>query len=158
MHLVVDKRTIFRRERFDVLLVEAMPLIAANFDEMKQCNSDALALMTNLYNKLEDIDALRLYTVRTDNGILIGYRSLALTRHQHTGKLVARCDALYVTPSERGLLGSQLLDWSDQELANEGITEVYQAHKPEIRDLSALFSRHGYEQVEVLYSRKLTKE
>lgn len=158
MPLVVDKRTIFRRERFDLLLIEAMPLIAANFIEMNQCDSDALALMTNLYNKLEDIDALRLYTARCDNGILVGYRSLALTRHQHTGKLVARCDALYVTPSERGSLGSQLLEWSDQELAKEGITEVFQAHKPQIRDLTALLSRHHYEPVEILYSRKLTKE
>jgi hypothetical protein len=154
MQLAVEKHTIFARETFANLWSEAEPLVKANFTEMRRDAQDELLIKSDLYPYLESMDALRLHTARQD-GFLIGYRSLAITRHQHTSKIVAQCDALYVIPAHRGMLGGALLRWSDAALAEEGVTEVFQATKPQIRDLSRFLAHHEYTLVEYMYSHKL---
>lgn len=144
----------FHGERFATLWPEAEALVAANFEEMRRKPGDPFAPRLNVYAALEAQNLLRVYAARVD-GELVGYRVLVLNLHSHRSQLVARNEALYVAPQHRARVAWMLMRWSEHQLRDEGVVEVYQSHKPDIVDLSRFLTALAYEPVEVTYSKRL---
>lgn len=157
MDTLTKRGTIYVRESFAEAWEEAKSLAQANFDEMNRSPELTFQPIVSLYERLEKIGLLRIYIARID-GVMFGYRSLVLVRHEHSQELVAKCDALYVSPEHRGWPGVRLMRHSDRELAREGVTKVYQSSQIGELSIDRFLSASGYEPIEILYSRKLTKE
>lgn len=144
----------FHVERFATAWAEAEPLTRANFEEMRGDGQEPFQPQTGLYEYLEACGQLRLYVARVE-GEIVGYRVLALAKHPHTSQLVARNDALYLAPSHRAQHARSFLRWTEQQLQTDGVTIVYQSHKPGVRDLDRFLRATGYRPVEITYSRHL---
>jgi hypothetical protein len=115
----------------------------------------ALDLATDLYERLDTLGYLRMYTARLA-GRLIGYCSMTVSPHPHTGLLIAREDGIYVQPEHRGGTGAgdMLVETSDCLLAQEGIQIVQRSTKV-AHNHGPWLQRKGYEMIDITYSKRL---
>lgn len=111
---------------------------------------------------LERAGGFRAAALRQD-GELVGYALFQVVKPLFFSQtLHAYNDALYVTPGARGHAGSLLIDWCEQELANEGVVQLSFAVRPlEGRHSSArladLLLRRGYSLLETIYAKVLKR-
>lgn len=145
----------FQREPADrKLFDDLMPLLKLHFNEIAHYKDIPLDPDFEQYAKLEDIGALRAFTARTADGLLIGY-SVFFVRHNihYRSSLQASQDVLYVDPSRRGF-GAKFILYCDKQLAQEGIQVVYQHIKAE-HNFGPMLERLGYEQVDLIFGKRL---
>ena len=146
---------VLTQERYATLWRELLPLARDHYAEVTATPDLALDLATDLYEKLDAAGYLRMYTARID-GRLIGYCSMAVSKHPHTGQPVAREDGIYVVPEYRGGTGAgdMLVEVSDGLLRQEGIVSVQRTTKV-AHNHGPWLQRKGYEMIEITYLKRL---
>ena len=87
---------VFARESFDYVYAEAMPLLQRHYKEIAHYQDIPLEPDLERYRAMENIGALRIYTVRVGaTGALVGYASFFVSKNPHySSSLQAAQDVL----------------------------------------------------------------
>lgn len=140
----------------DALVAEAMPLALANNEEISPWPGMPLEIDGKVYLAAEQAGWLRCYTVRTDAGQLVGYAAFMVHGHPHHANVLhALQSVIYLAPAWRlGRAALELVKFSDEQLAAEGVQVVYRDVSVK-RDWGRLLERMGYVRVETTWGRRL---
>lgn len=132
---------------------EIEPLIKQHYDDIA-LNKDIIKLNPDWegYARLDNINALRVYTARKDDQ-LVGYFVVIVSKSLHyRDHLFANNDIIFLAKSARkGLTGVKLIKYAIESLAAEGITKLHintKAHQP----FDAILERLNFEEIERVYS------
>ena len=147
-----------QRERLADAWPDMQPLLARHFAELMPEAADHIAPNRALYDRMESVGALYLYTMRTSDGALVGYVAFCVGPDTHrVHRLCASQIVLYLAPQyRRGMQGVRLIRYADQQLAAAGVDAVTHYVKP-ARDYSAILRRLGYREKSTSYIRELRK-
>lgn len=139
----------------DRFIEEAGPMLAAHYQEIEKHNGSPFDLDVVKYRMAERLQALRIFTARSD-GQLIGYAIFLVVDHMHSkDRRQALDDSLYLDSAWRkGHIGINLIKYSDQSLANEGVHTVMRNVTPGL-DYSPILDYLGYEPVAVMWCKCL---
>lgn len=147
-----------QREHLTPYLVrELRPLLQQHWRTIAHYQDIPLDPDWNRYDHAQVDDQLRVYTVRTVTGYtLVGYAIFIVNFNGHyRSSLQAVQDVLYLDPSVRkGWTALQFLKWCDAQLQADGVQAVYH-HSTAQHDFGVLLRRMGYEQVDIIYARRL---
>ncbi len=101
---------------------EISPLLQAAWDEVDQLAEHMeLDVDWEMYQKLEDVDMLKLYTARTEEGELVGFVCMHIQPIMHSkGNYHALTDTSYVKPEHRGDFKT-FLNLIEEDLTEEGV-------------------------------------
>lgn len=150
--------TTLQREPIAPLWPELEPLLTEHWREIDPYPDIPMEANRSMYEWAETADKLRVYTLRTGAGELVGYAIyfVGLSPHYRASKQATH-DVLYVRPDwRRGLIGLQLIQYADGQLRAEGVQVVYQKVRTCL-DFSRLLERIGYEQIETVWARRLDR-
>ena len=143
----------FALENLARIRVEIEPLIKQHYDDIA-LNKDIIKLNPDWegYARLDNINALRVYTARKDDE-LVGYFVVIVSKSLHyRDHLFANNDIIFLAKSARkGLTGVKLIKYAIESLAAEGITKLHintKAHQP----FDAILERLNFEEIERVYS------
>jgi GNAT superfamily N-acetyltransferase len=144
----------FKRERFDDVFEESLPLLEKHWKEIAHFQDIALEPDRAGYSKVEEAGALRVYTARDEAGVLVGY-CVYFVRHNlhYKSSLQASQDVLYIDPTRRGF-GREFLKWCDEQLKSEGVQATYQ-HVKAAHNFGPMLERQGYQLVDLIYAKRL---
>lgn len=144
----------FARESLGVL-EQLKPFLESHYSEVGHYQDIGLDIDYAKYRAAERSNALRLYTIRTCDG-LIGYEAFIVTPALWCSHCIqANHVGLYVTPRYRnGLLARNFIDWCDTQLRAEGVVIAYQSVKDKL-DYGPILESLGYELIEHTYGRRL---
>jgi len=106
---------------------ECEDLIAEHWREIAVWQDIPLDPEWPMYEALEKSQRLFIYTVRTDNGKLVGYAVFLLRNHLHYKKHIwALNDIVFVHPDYRdGRIGRRLVQFWEQDLKARGVHVVH---------------------------------
>lgn len=148
-------RTYQREFEFTGFLIEARELFEANNEELDFFNLN-VDLNTSLYNNLDRMDVLRVFSVREDN-VIIGYSLFIIQPHlQHKTHFQASQDVLYIKKDKRGY-GISFIKFCDQALRDEGISFIFRS-VPKLKDWSLILKRLEYKEIETIYMKDIRRE
>jgi hypothetical protein len=146
----------FQREPLEPGMWEAKPLLEAHWEEVAHFKDIPLNPDYGIYQQLEAMGVLRIYSMRREDGSLSGYVVFLVKPNLHYQQsLQAFQDIVYVDPNER-LNGAFFLMWCDEQLKAEGVQVVCHRVKHAV-DFGPLLKRIGYESVETMWVRRLDK-
>lgn len=146
----------YRREPLADAWAEVQPLAEEHFHEVGHFPDIPLDLHEAKYRACEDAGIFRLFTARTDSGMLVGYSSYWVdTQPHHRHSLQAFHDALFLIPEVRKLNhGSRFVAWCDDWLRREGVQVVHFASHAR-NPIGPMLERNGYEVEDVVYVKRL---
>lgn len=109
------------------------------------------------YQRLEDAGVMIIYTVRTDEGKLIGYAVFLTRFHLHYKQHSwALNDLIWVHPDYRdGKIGIKLAQFWENDLKSRGIHVVHVNTKTEHPALALVLRRENYKIVESGFEKRL---
>ena len=146
----------FKREQFLSIIDEALPLIQEHFKEVDAQQDLGLDIDIERYCKLEELDCLRIYTLRNEADELIGYACFIISNHLHYKRAISAAqDVIYIKPEFRGE-GHKFIARCDQELHKQGVDIVSHFVTPRC-DFSKTLTKLGYQMIETVYARRLDK-
>lgn len=143
----------FQKESFFDLTDEFIELIPRHADDSPPVSGKVAAPNWNLYKILELQGVLRCYTVRNEEGQLVGYYTVFIQRHFHYDLSVAMCDTLYVEKGYR-LHVMKFIKYVETQLRESGVEYVVINVKP-MRDFRKMLKRLGYDFVEFSYGKRI---
>lgn len=148
MKFAIENLAKVRRE-IEPLLMEHWNEIALNKDIIK-LNPD-----WREYARLDEINALRIYTARKDDE-LMGYFVIIVSRSLHyKDHLFANNDIVFLTkPARKGLTGFKLIKFAIESLKAEGVSKLHintKTHQP----FDPILERLGFEEIETVFSKVL---
>lgn len=148
----------FTREPFATAWLGIEPLVKAHWDEVKYKGAVLAMPDLKVYAAACAANRLATFTVRRD-GVIIGYATFWIHPFpQEGGRIGAWQDAVYLDPKARqGANGAAFLAWCDEQLAAVGATVVFHSVR-EGRDFSPVLIRNGYQEIERVFSKELTKK
>ena len=114
-----------------------------------------LALDVDMYEILEDAGKF-ITIVAEENSIPVGYIIFILARHPHyVNNIVAQNDAVFLLPEYRaGKNAINLFKFAEETLKNFNVDIIATHVKPKV-DFSRLLKFLGYEEQEVVYTKRL---
>lgn len=132
--------------------------------ELMQAHSDEVVLHPDLmrlapnWERFHDLESAGMLVVllALEGDEVIGYSLVLLLRHHHYSDLFfAQSEAIYVTPSRRkSKIGLSLIRATEKVAKRDG-AQLMLWHTRSGHKLDALLPSLGYEQHEVIYSRRL---
>lgn len=143
----------FHRESVESVQEDIKELITLHFNEVAKYKDLALQPKFSIYRALEASNNLRVYTVRSDSGELIGYSVFIVSLNRHFEGLSSSEDVLFLHPEQRGR-GMEFMKWVDEQLSSEGIEVIYRSVTTEF-DFSSILERMGYLKSSVIYSKRV---
>lgn len=145
-----------QRETFADAYEDMLPLLHQHWREVAHFSDIPLNVDVESYVAMDSAGRLRVYTLRADSK-LVGYVIFTVGPNSHYKQsLQAQGDVIYVHPDyRRGRLGIELIQWSDSQLALEGVQAVYHHVKVQHPALGVLLQRMGYVHVDSIYTRRL---
>lgn len=158
------------RETLSESFPDAVPLLRQHWREIAHYQDIPLDVDIDIYAAAERNGALRIFTVRDvvdqyDDEMggnikiarLIGYAVFFVRHNPHyKSSLQAVQDVIYVDPKARGrFVGVRLLRYCEHELAAEGVQVIMHHTKVDHPMLGKLLARSGYEQVDVIWAKRL---
>lgn len=102
--------------------------------------------------------AIRAYTMRTDEGELVGYAAFAIGYNRHYQTLLqAGADVVFIDPAHRkhAFTVVRFLKWCDEMLKELGVQLVIHRSKAHQPALGGLVQAIGYDFVENSFMRRL---
>lgn len=150
----------FYREDYSLaLFAEILPLLALHHEEVKDKFYGPLNPDLTIYETLEKLGMLRIFTVRQWSGsqmALMGYQVFFINNHHHSKDVIAATqDILFMHKDVRkGLSGYKFIQWCAEKLKMEGIHIVHQRISAR-HSFGRLLERAGYELEDLTYSKKL---
>jgi len=136
------------------LFRELMPLLEKHYEEIAHHKDVPLDPDWQQYEKLEQINALRVFTARDADGRLVGY-AVYFVRHNihYRSSLQALQDILFIDPAVRGF-GAKFILWCDKQLAAEGVHITYH-HVKAAHNFGPMLERLGYNLVDLIFTKRL---
>lgn len=136
------------------LLEEVKPLLYKHWEEISHYKDIPLDPDYTAYLFLQKTGAIKSYSVRENDGKLIGYAVYFLRHHVHYKKtLYAIQDIVFIDPERRGS-GLFLIKFCDEELKKIGVNIVM--HHIKIKhDWSKALERLGYERQDIILTKRL---
>lgn len=146
----------YNSEPVATLWPELFPLFELHYQEVATYHDIPLEVDRLMYEELERLNILRVYTVR-HNRELVGYGFYLVSTHLHyKSSLQAKQDLIYIHPDHRRRgLGRELVEFADRELAAEGVQAVSQHVKLAVPQLGKLLEEIGYTATETVLVRRL---
>lgn len=133
---------------------EALPLMKAHWDEIED-QSIKFDPDFETYKKLDEMQALRVFTARSESNELLGYCVYFVQMNPLSKSLLqANQNALFIKKGSRGF-GKKFIEWCDDLLKKEGINQVFH-HVSVLHDYSAILRRLGYKMTYSIYSRRIS--
>jgi hypothetical protein len=145
---------IFARESTSPqLFEEMMPLIQSHYLEIARFQDIPLDPNFELYMKLDSAGALRVFTARSEEGLLLGYGCFLVHSHLHfKNSLQAFHDLLFIEKAARGH-GGLFIKYCDDQLTLEGVKVISYGVSIQ-NDWGAILKRRGYEAIDTVYARQ----
>jgi len=149
----------FQEEIFTDLQDEVYDLLQIHYKEVAHYLDIPLEPDWETYKKLESIGNLATYTVRDFSNTLIGYSVFFLRHNIHyKSSYQAVQDIIYVDPNYRKSgIGSELIEYCDQMLADKGVQVVYHHVKQSKNFGPKILEPQGYELIDLIYGKRLDK-
>lgn len=134
---------------------EIMPLLVEHFCETYSPVHEKLMMKPDFdtYERLEKVNAYKLFTARNVYGELVGYAGFYFRRHPHADVMTALTDLIYVKKEHRGV-GHEFIQFCEEQLKKDGAGLITQSVRPTL-DFSSMLTRNGYQLEETVYSKKL---
>ncbi len=145
---------IFQEEAFKDIQLDVAPLLNDHHKEISKHDFD-LDPDFEMYLKISEIGLYKVYTVRDDEGELVGYSGFFLSPMKHfKTHMAATCDVLYIIPALRGNgIGKHFLTFIDSKLSE--IASVIFHFVPAKNDWSIILKDKGYTLHDYMYSRRV---
>lgn len=144
----------FQRERVHDLIEELLPLLKKHWEEIARFKDIPLAPEFERYMVCEDKGGLRVYTARTDEGLLIGYAAFMIHNNVHyRNSLQALQDVIYIDKERRGF-GHMFIAWCDEQLKAEKV-QVVSHHVKAKHNWGPMLEKQGYELVDLVFQKRL---
>ena len=147
----------FSEEKLKSVKKEVKPLLESHWHEIA-LNKDHIKLNPdwNNYHTLEKIGALRIYTARTDEGKLVGYFVVIMSKSLHyKDHMFANNDIIFISKEYRkGLTGLKFIKYACNKLRSEGVT-LLNINTKVHHDFGKVMSRIGFNHIEDIYSINL---
>lgn len=89
-----------------------------------------------------------------DGEDIVGYSIIRIVNHPHYNRLVGMQDVLYVHPDHRGIAGIKLIKFIESSLRDINVEGIIQSTTSK-KDLSVLYERLGYTEIEKLYFKEI---
>lgn len=138
------------------LFDEVMPLLQMHYEEIAHFKDIKLNPDFSKYQALANAGTLRVFTARKD-GELVGYAVFFIVPNIHYRDSVqANQDILFINKKHRGF-GRQFIKWCDEQLKSQGVEVVYH-HIKAAHNFGALLEAMGYELVDLIFAKRLSKE
>lgn len=138
------------------VLEEVKPLLQKHWEEVAHYKDIPLDPDYTQYILLQDLNMLRSFSARDDNGKLIGYAVFLVKKHPHYKQhLYAMQDIIFIDPDRRGI-GVFLIKFCDEELRKIGV-HVVSHHVKFSHNWSSILERMGYEKQDIILTRRLDK-
>lgn len=154
MPMVATGAAVFARENIKDAWAEMYPLFEKHWVEIAQHKDIPLAPDRDLYVKMDELGALRVYTAR-EAGVLVGYSVYSVTPHLHYASCkLATQDVLFIQKDKRGRFGARFIAWCDEQLRGQDV-QIVAHHVKVAHDFGPLLERMGYSCVEKIYMRRL---
>jgi hypothetical protein len=145
---------LFQREPVSVIINEGSRLMLENAAETTRFKDIKFEPNFEKYLELDKAGAFKSFTVRDDNGLLIGYAIFLVSQNlQYMSSYQALQDVIFIRQESRGD-GWQFIKWIDEQLAMDGVQVVYQSVKSD-HNWGAILERQGYELVDLVYGKRL---
>lgn len=145
---------IFQRESAETVIKDIIPLIFDHYEEAAKYKDIELKPDFGQYLLADQAGLTRIFTMREEER-LVGYAVFFLRKHIHYQQSLQACqDLLFVLPSYRGSSAIDFIKWCDEQLKEDGV-EVVSHTVTMQRDFGIVLSRMGYEQTEIIYSKRL---
>lgn len=135
---------------------EVYPILQEHKEEISILKDVKLNPSFRKYMLMAINGQFKFYSVRTNEGELVGYAAYFINPHPHYEDCItAQQDILYVSKEYRkGLVGIRLIKFSEKELKELGVNLILQ-HSKFHYNLSKLFERLGYTQCDVIHSKEI---
>ena len=148
----------YKRESAIDCIPELEPLFEKHWEEIAHYKDIPARPDYPTYLAADAGGFLRLYTARTEDGVMIGYAVFFVRYNIHyMDSLQAMQDLLFVHPDYRkGRVGIKLIQFCDDQLRADGVQVVYQ-HVKLNHDFGPLLKRLGYEPVEMIHGKRLDR-
>jgi GNAT superfamily N-acetyltransferase len=148
----------FAEETFDEFWPDAGPLLDRNYREVAAHQDVPLAVDVDAYRNTEAAGRLCILTAR-DAGHLVGYAVFVVSAHPHyKSSFQAQQDVLYLdAPYRRHGFGVDILRFSERVLGAKGCQFVIHHAKVAHPALGELLAHRGYDVVEHIYVKRLSK-
>lgn len=144
----------FNLEKVRDIIEEIEPLLHKHYEEIAHFKTIPLDPDYDQYLQLEELGVIRLFTARTDDGLLVGYAVFFVRANLHyKSSLQAAQDIIFIDPAHRGT-GAKFILWCDEQLKAEGVQAVYH-HVKKAHNFGPMLERFGYELVDLIYGRIL---
>jgi GNAT superfamily N-acetyltransferase len=147
---------IFARENLDSLLPHLSKLAALHHEELQPFKGLKLNPDFERYRVIEEAGALKVFTLRTEPGLLLGYAVFFVAPHlQYRDSLQAMQDLVYIHPEVRGRgWGREFLEFIDAMLHKDGVDIVMHTCKVH-QSFGGLLEKIGYTKIDEIYARRL---
>ena len=144
----------YQEEWYDEVVEDIKPLIEDHWEEIA-LNKEKIKLNPDweMYEALNSIDRLRIFTVR-DEGKLIGYYIVIINKHLHyTDHVFAMNDLIYIDDAYRGrTVAYRLIKFVEKELKESSVSVMMinmKVHSP----FDRLLEGCGFTYTERMYSK-----
>jgi len=137
----------FAREKVADVWEEIYPLMEAHWSETEMYRSgNKLNPDRERYTQFCEIGYYQLYTMRTDDGQLVGDIGTYLTRGMHDQRKLAIEDSMFIMPDHRkGWTAIKFVRYVEGELKKQGCEELYTTTK--LGPVSKFMEFMGYKHV-----------
>lgn len=136
------------------LLDEVRPLLEEHWAEITSYPDIPLDPDYEIYLKMQEIDAIKSFSARDGNGVLLGYSVYFIRKnHHYRNTLYAVSDIIFITKDKRGF-GGLFINYCDQELKEMGVI-VCQYHIKAKFDWGKGLERMGYDLQDKIYAKRL---
>lgn len=143
----------FQRELAQDVYEEMLPLFELHWQEVAHYKDIELNPDKEKYFKLEEMNALRVYTIR-ENDALIGYGVYFMKENPHYKQSKQAVeDIIFIRKDKRGQ-GREFISWCDNQLKSEGVQVVYH-HVKAAHNWGKILERQGYELIDLIYGKRL---
>lgn len=144
----------FDQQKLADIWGELTPLLQSHWKEIAHYQDIPLDVDVDRYNAIEESGSLKLFTVRSDSGQLIGYAAYFLNYNLHyKTSLQAIQDVIYIDPSHRGI-GREFIMACDRALQKLGVQAVYH-HVKSKHNFGPMLERLGYEEIDRIFAKRL---
>ena len=151
------KHVTFSIDPMDTAIDDATALFSQHWVECA-CWKDKIKLNVDKerYLAANAAGIARAYTMRDDDGTLVGYAGVILNKHLHyKDDVFAMVDVLYIEPEYRnGLSAVKFMKWVEANIKEIGVS-VMTYHIKSFHDYPAIFERLGFEKIEYIYAKCL---
>lgn len=133
-------------------------LLTANWREIATYQDIVLNVDWAVYQQVEDIGQVRIFTVRKD-GVLVGYAAFFVRTNLHyRDSMQAANDVIFISPEHRsGRIGVNLVRFAEAALREEGVQLIAYHAKLAHPTLGLLLQHTGYTPGETVFTKRLDK-